>query len=189
MERDAPQEITAELLEIEPIEETESPRLTVAERARFDVLYREQKDAVIRMLRARLSNEDDVTEVMQESFLRLLRYRHCGADSLKYLLYRVAQNLAVSHLRQAGIRQLVSLDNREFASDELPVDQVLVQEEQVTQVVLAIQALPPRCRQAYVMSRLRGFRQREIAQHCGVSQRMVELHIAKAQALIRERCA
>jgi RNA polymerase sigma factor (sigma-70 family) len=190
VERDASQETTTELLEIEPpVEETESPRLTAAERLRFDTLYREQKDAVLRMLRSRLSNEDDVAEVMQEAFLRLLRYRHCGPDSLKYLLFRVAMNLAVTHQRQAGSRHAVSLNDVELVSDELPADQRLMQEEEVTQVALAIQSLPARCRQMYVMNRLRGLRQREIAQHCGISQRMVELHIAKAQALIRERCA
>ncbi len=192
MERDTSQLLAADLLEIDSSATeviTKSPRLTIAERARFDSLYREHKDAVIRMLRARLSNEDDVTEVMQESFLRLLRYRHCGPDSLKYLLFRVAMNLAVTYQRQAGVRHAVSLEDCELVSDDLPADQRLVQEEEMTQVVMAIQSLPPRCRQMYVMSRLRGFRQREIAQHCGVSQRMVELHIAKAQALIRERCA
>jgi RNA polymerase sigma factor (sigma-70 family) len=189
VERDASQEITAELLAHEPGEAavTESPKLTAAERLRFDTLYREQKDAVIRMLRARLSNEDDVAEVMQESFLRLLRYRHCGPDSLKYLLFRVAMNLAITHQRQAGIRHAVSLDDIELVSDELPAEQLLVQEEEMAQVVMAIQSLPPRCQQMYVMSRLRGFRQREIAQHCGISTRMVELHIARAQALIREQ--
>jgi RNA polymerase sigma factor (sigma-70 family) len=190
VEGDAPQEITAELLEHDTVlEEADRPRLTTAERLRFDALYREQKDAVIRMLRARLSNEDDIAEVMQEAFLRLLRYGHCGPDSLKYLLFRVAMNLAVTHQRQTGLRRAVSLDDCELVSEEPAVDMVLEHEEAVSQVAMAIQALPPRCRQMYVMSRLRGFRQREIAQHCGISTRMVELHIAKAQALIRERCA
>ncbi len=190
MERDAPQDITAELLEHDTVlEEADRPRLTAAERLRFDTLYREQKEAVIRMLRSRLSNEDDIAEVMQEAFLRLLRYRHCGPDSLKYLLFRVAMNLAVTQLRQAGLRRAVSLEDCELVSEEPAVDQLLVQQEEMTQVALAIQSLPARCRQMYVMNRLRGLRQREIAQHCGISQRMVELHIAKAQALIRERCA
>ncbi len=192
MEMDTSQQLAADLLEIDTSEAevmTERPRLTIAERARFDSLYREQKGAVLRMLRARLSNEDDVTEIMQESFLRLLRYRHCGPDSLQYLLFRVAMNLAVTHQRQASVRHAVSLNDVELVSEELPVEQLLVQEEEMTQVAMAIDALPPRCRQMYVMSRLRGFRQREIAQRCGISTRMVELHIAKAQALIRERCA
>jgi RNA polymerase sigma factor (sigma-70 family) len=188
VERGASQEMSDELLEGETAaEEVENVRLTAAERLRLDTLYREQNDAVIRMLRPRLANEDDVAEVMQESFLRLLRYRRCGPDSLKYLLFRVAMNLAVSHQRQASIRHVVSLNDVELVSNEMPVDQRLVQEEEMTQVAMAIQSLPPRCRQMYVMSRLRGFRQREIAQHCGISQRMVELHIAKAQSLIREQ--
>jgi RNA polymerase sigma factor (sigma-70 family) len=190
VEMDVAPAIASELSQIDALTEVAEPtRLTMTERLRFDALYREQKDAVIRMLRSRLSNEDDVAEVMQESFLRLLRYRHCGPDSLKYLLFRVAMNLAVTQLRQAGLRRAVSLEDCELVSEEPAVDQLLVQQEEMTQVALAIQSLPARCRQMYVMNRLRGLRQREIAQHCGISQRMVELHIAKAQALIRERCA
>lgn len=170
-------------------DETDGPRcLSSSERACFDALYREHRDAVAAALRARLPNEDDVADLMQEAYLRMLRYRNCGPDSLRYLLFRIALNLAVTHLRQAGVRHLVSLDEHELASDELPFDQALVREEEMAQVAMAIQALPPRCRQMYVMSRLHGLRQREIAQHCGVSTRMVELHIARAQATIRERC-
>jgi RNA polymerase sigma factor (sigma-70 family) len=190
VERDVVQALADDPLDVAACEaeaSVASPRLTAADRLRFDTLYREQKDAVLRMLRSRLPNEDDIAEIMQESFLRLLRYCHCGPDSLKYLLFRVAMNLAVTHQRQAGSRHAVSLDELELVSNELPPDQRLVQEEEVTQVALAIQSLPPRCRQMYVMSRVRGLRQREIAQHCGISQRMVELHIARAQALIREQ--
>lgn len=185
---DAGLEVASALTDIESCDHATDPvPLTAAERSRFEQLYRAQKDAVTRMLRARLPNEDDAQEVMQEAFLRLLRYRHFGPDSLKYLLFRVALNLAVTLLRQAGVRQQVSLDDDELVSEALPIDQLLLHEEKITQVALAIQALPPRCRQMYVMNRLRGVRQREIAQHCGISTRMVEMNIAKAQALVRAR--
>lgn len=167
--------------------EIKEPALSPSERRRFDQLYRGHKEAVMRTLRARLSNEDDIAELMQEAYLRLLRYRHCGPDSLKYLLFRVALNLAVSHQRQAGLRKAISLDDVELAADELPIEDSLMHEQEVARVALAIQALPPRCRQMYVLSRLKGLRQREIARHCGISTRMVELHIARAQLLIREQ--
>lgn len=163
--------------------------LSAGQRRRFEQLYLENRDAVTRMLRSRLPNEDDVAEVVQEAFLRLLRYRRCGLDSLRYLLFKVASNVAVNRLRQAGVRQMVSLDDCELVSQEPPADQRLLQEEEITQVAMAIQALPARCRQAYVMNRLRGVRQREIAEHCGISTRMVEMRIARANVLIRERMA
>lgn len=186
---DRVQALTSDPLEVSTTDTSPQGPLTEAERARFEHLYREERAALIRTLRARLPNEDDVSEVMQEAYLRLLRYRHCGPASLKYLLFRVALNLAVNHQRQACNRYSVPLEDGEFVNDELPIEQVLIREEAVTQIVMAIQSLPPRCRTVYVMSRLGGVRQREIAQRCGISTRMVELHIAKAQALVRERCA
>lgn len=162
--------------------------LTDCERARFDTLYRLHHGEVIHLLRRRLNNADDAEELAQEAYLRILRYRHCGPDSLKYLLIRTALNLAVSHGARACIsRAHVSLENVEIVSDAPLPEEALADAQRWQQMVAAMQSLPDRCRQVFVLRLIHGLRQREIAEHCGISTRMVEQHLAKAQAFLRDR--
>ncbi len=164
----------------------ESP-LSAKEQAVFSNLYRDHHEAVLRLLNTRLSNEQDAADLAQEAFLRLLRYRHCDVRSLKFLLFRVALNLVVSHGRLSRVRCDVSLGDWDFAAETPGIDEQLIHEETMTQVSRAVRGLPERCRQAFTLSRIDGLRQHEIARRCGISRRMVEYHIAHAQAVIRER--
>jgi DNA-directed RNA polymerase specialized sigma24 family protein len=136
------------------------------------------------MLRSRLASEEDAADLMQEAYLRLLRYRHCGADSLRFLLLRVAMNLVVSHRRQAAIRKQVLIDDLERKSDRGLPGSRATGVAGLDCSAGATSALSPN---VYILSRVGGLRQREIAERCGISTRMVEHYIAKAKLLIRER--
>jgi RNA polymerase sigma factor (sigma-70 family) len=168
------------------VQDRERP-LSAGERAIFSHLYRDHHEAVLHLLYLRLNNAQDAADLAQEAFLRLLRYRHCDERSLKFLLFRVALNLAVSHGRLSRVRCDVSLGDWDVAADTPGVDEQLIRDQTLTQVSRVIQALPERCRHAFTLSRIEGLRQHEIAKRCGISTRMVEYHIAHAQAAIRER--
>lgn len=162
--------------------------LTASERARFDAVYRQHHGEVMRLLRRRLDNRDDVTELTQEAYLRILRYRHCGPESLKHLLIRTALNLAASHgIRAGSSRTHVSLEAVEVVSDAPLLDDELADVQRWQQMLTAMQSLPHRCREIFLLRLVHGLRQREIAERCGISTRRVEQHLARAQALIRER--
>jgi RNA polymerase sigma-70 factor (ECF subfamily) len=45
-----------------------------------------------------------------------------------------------------------------------------------------IEGLPPKCKQVFLMSRAHGMTYAEIAEHCGISVKMVEKQISRAVA-------
>lgn len=183
---EAPQELADEPLEIaSDAEDAHDAPLSAAERLRFDAAYRAHRDALLRLLRQRVGNEEDAADLMQEAYLRLLRYRCDGPDSLRALLFRVALNLAVSHARRAYIRCDVSLDGFDPADERAAPDDELMREQLLRQVTEAIGKLPPRCREMFLLSRIHGLRQREIARRCGVSSRAVEKQMTHARHLLR----
>lgn len=162
--------------------------LTKIERARFEAVYRQHREEVVSLLRRRLDNPDDVAELAQEAFLRILRYRQCEPESLKHLLIRIVLNLAASHgARARQQRQHVALEDETLVSNAPALEDDLAEEQQVQHTLHAVQTLPTRCRQVFLLRLVHGLRQREIAQRCGVSTRMVEMHLAKAQGLLRAR--
>lgn len=164
--------------------------LTASERARFDTVYRLHYEEVLRLLRRRLHNPDDAEELTQEAYLRILRYRDCGPESLKLLLFRTALNLATSHGTCAHARaKHVSLDDIEIAMDARSMEDEVACDQRMRQLMAVVDALPNRCRQVFLLRLAHGLRQHEIAQRCGISTRRVEQHLARAQVLIRERWA
>lgn len=123
---DASQAINLELTaSSDTVVDTEAVALTASERTRFDAAYREHRDAVMRLLHWRLGNDPDIPDLMQEAYLRILRYRDCGAESLKLLLFRTALNLAMSH----GIRACTRLMHVPLEDVELAVDAPSLEEE------------------------------------------------------------
>lgn len=172
----------------EPMNASLDAPLTACERARFDTLYRLHQREVIHLLRRRLNNTDDAEELAQEAYLRILRYRHCGPDSLKYLLIRTALNLAASHGARASVsRAHISLEAVEIVSDAPLLEDAVADAQRWQQMRVAMDALPARCREVFLLRLVHGLRQGEIAQRCGISTRRVEQQLARAQVLIRER--
>ena len=50
-----------------------------------------------------------------------------------------------------------------------------------------IEQLPPKCRQVFLLSRVRRMTYGEIAQHCGISRKMVEKHVSHALAVCMQK--
>lgn len=160
------------------------------ERAAFEAIYREQYPAVLRVLRRRLDNEDDAVELAQEAYLRAFRYRDKSHESLKALLFRIAINLAHERARRDHTRyaaQHSPIEEHSLAADDMPQDERLDREQRLERIVAAVQELPDKCRQVFVLSRFHGLRHKEIAERCGISTRMVEKHLTRGMALVREK--
>ena len=155
-----------------------------------EAVYRLYCDAVTHMLQRRVGNPEDAADLAQEAFLRLLRYEGHSPESLRFLLFRVAMNLAASHLRQQAMRPMVDLDDVDLIADHCDEpDMVLADSERIECFLGAVQSLPDRPRQMFVLRRLEGKGTREVADEVGLSTRMVEQHLTKAHALLKARVA
>jgi RNA polymerase sigma-70 factor (ECF subfamily) len=47
--------------------------------------------------------------------------------------------------------------------------------------------LPPKCREAFVLNRLEGWTQAEVAAHMGLSKNMIERYVMRAIEHVRDR--
>ncbi|RDS85055.1 RNA polymerase sigma factor [Dyella monticola] len=157
----------------------------------YDAFFRTQYDALVSFLRRRSRTNEDAEDAAQESFTRLTRYRDTyPLLAWKAMLYRIAINVVNDQSRRARTRcvpQHVSLDDVSIESDEPSAEEAAAAAQQRVLLREAILALPPKCRQVYLLTRLRGMTSRQVATHCGISVRMVEKHLANALVHIRRR--
>lgn len=162
-----------------------------AETNGFDDFSREHYQALMQFLRRRVRCEEDAKDAAQETLMRLLRYRHTEPESSwKPLLYRIATNVVSEQFRRAGARhasQHVPYDDLDLASDAPAQDEMIDQQQREAWLRAAILALPPRCRQVYLLSRMQGMSYIQISNHCGICVKTVEKHISQALAALCHR--
>jgi RNA polymerase sigma-70 factor (family 1) len=147
--------------------------------------YRELCSHVIRYVYARPVAEDIVGEVFYQ-FLQTEAYTRITTSYRAYL-YRAVRNRAVNHLYQRdGQPQSLEglLAEPADASPQQP-DQLLQLDELRQRIETAVRSLPPQCQRVFVLSRVEGKPQAEIADELGVSIKAVEYHITRALQRLR----
>jgi len=155
----------------------------------FERYYRELLNFLSRSVRDR----DTAADLVQESYARVLAAQQAGqsVQDPRALLYRTARNLVIDQHRRAGVRANVRNDTDEPAAPDgdvpmldelagprsLEPETILASREGLAAVVAAIDQLPPRCREAFILFKFDGLSYTEIAERMGISTRTVEMQL------------
>ncbi|WP_414662643.1 RNA polymerase sigma factor [Horticoccus sp. 23ND18S-11] len=131
----------------------------------------------------------DVDDVVQDSLLRIWTAR-AGRQlgCARAFLFKIARNRALDLLRHdraspfVVVRDLAALP---VAEDAPSCADVLSTAEKIELVAEAIADLPDRCREIVVLRKLQGLSQRDVALRLGLSERTVEVQVARGT----RRCA
>jgi RNA polymerase sigma factor (sigma-70 family) len=167
-----------------PQPDSGEPRAVVVER-----LFREHNDALVRFIRGRVGSHNEALEVAQEAYVRLLSLDQPGAVSyLRAFLFKTAANIAIDRRRRnqnyekvAG-RQLFG----ELAENRTPERQ-LSGEQTLRHLGALIDAMPPKCRESFVLNQIHGLDAATIAGQLGITDSMVRKYVVRALLHCRER--
>jgi RNA polymerase sigma-70 factor (ECF subfamily) len=80
-----------------------------------------------------------------------------------------------------------SVDDVELVSDEPSAERQLSARQDLDILTSTIENLPPKCRQVFLLSRVRRMTYPQIATHCGISVKMVEKHISHALSVCMKK--
>lgn len=127
----------------------------------------------------------EVEDIVQETYVRV-----CQADRIdrirtpRSFMFRTARNLALDHVKSSEYRLSVSADdasNAEYAGADSSSDDTFTSvssNEEFARFCEAVRHLPMQCRRAFVLRKVYGYSQREIAAEMKLSESTVEKHIA-----------
>jgi RNA polymerase sigma-70 factor (ECF subfamily) len=148
-----------------------------------------------------LRHEDDALDAVQDAMLQLARaYGERPADEWKPLFYRILENRIRDVQRRRMVRNKVMawLPFRRGEEDDEPPDPIdqaasaepnpgykLELDEAMTALEKAVQALPNRQRQAFLLRNLEGLDVAETAAAMGCSEGSVKTHYFRALQALR----
>lgn len=134
---------------------------------------------------SRLVPPKEVEDIVQETYVRVCQVE--TPEQIQFprsFMLRTAQNLALDHLKRAETRLNVSLDDDldlELAGFITRADETfdrVAANQEFGFFCEAVRQLPLQCRKAFVLKKVYGYSQKEIALNLDISENTVEKHIA-----------
>jgi RNA polymerase sigma-70 factor (ECF subfamily) len=160
----------------------------------FDAMFVAYADPLCAYAYGLLRSRDDAQEIVQDLFLWIWENR-TGWDvpgELRTYLYRSVRNRAISRMRHRRVQHLFRLRSAATDSLEMPPRAVLPDAQDRLEaaelsraIVRALETLPERCRQVFLLSRQHHMSYAEVAQVMQISPKTVENHMARALAGLR----
>ncbi|WP_349316318.1 RNA polymerase sigma-70 factor [Chitinophaga sp. MM2321] len=152
----------------------------------FELLFRENHAQCIAFATHYTGDSHEAEEIVQQVFLRLWEKRDTITitGSVKAYLFSAIRNTAISQWRKDSVRSDRETDygtTRETATQAS--DQVRELEGLYRQ---ALERLPARCREVFVLSRQQNLKYTEIAATMNISVKTVENQMGKALRILHQ---
>ena len=128
---------------------------------------------------------DDVVQETYAVLAALPAVEHIASP--KAYAFQTANSVILRHLRRARIVRIDALgdmDSLTAALDEPSPERHAAGRQDLRRVSELIAALPAKCREAFVLRKVEGLSQRDIAQRMGISESTVEKHIGRALRIL-----
>jgi RNA polymerase sigma-70 factor (ECF subfamily) len=175
---------------------TKTPNPATAETLRagaayIEALFREHRGPLLRYINGLLPNSEDAAEVLQETYVRLLRQHSLERvdANAKAWLFQVATNLVRDYFRQRKAHradQHTPLDRHPADDPELQESEESVRWDDVLgRFKSTLLTLKPEVRAVFLLHRFRDLTYPQIARQLGISLRTVERHMNEAVSQLK----
>ena len=162
----------------------------------FEILYRRFYPRLYNFS-FRITGEVTVSQdIVHEVFIKFWEHREClEGNSYGALLFKMTRNMCFNYLKHKKVvlnksidlkssRQWEELYRIEFVKDD-PF--LLIEKEMEGLFQEIVENLPEKCREVFILSRVNGLKNREIALKLDLSLKAIEKHISYALRILRTR--
>lgn len=159
-------------------------------REAFEILYLRYSYLVERFVGALVKDDTAVDDISQEIFIHLWT-RRASLKNLKgsfsSYLFAMSRNAVFDWFRRqhdSGKLPMESIDMSDIRSRD--INKIVEDDELLALVNIALCNMPSRRKDIFLLSRVKGLKNREIAEVMGVSEKTVEYNIRKALEELRK---
>ena len=170
-------------------------RIRAGDARALEEMYLTYKNDLAAFVDSYVRSPDVTDEIIQDLFLRIWQHRDMWecSGSLGGYLFRAARNRAISHIRHERIdtafRERTTREDLD-AQSRTPLPDASVETDDLARAIdKAIEKLPPRCREAFVLNRCHHLSYAEVAAVMQLSVKTVEVQMGRAFAILRKELA
>lgn len=145
-------------------------------------IFMAARDSMASML-SRIVPPKEIEDIVQETYVRICQMdKREPIEQPKSFLMKTARNLAYDHLKKSetrladGVETECGFDVDAFVHDE--VFESIASNQEFAHFCEAVRQLPVQCRRVFVLKKVYGYSQKEIAKEMKLSESTVEKHIA-----------
>lgn len=155
------------------------------ERARWLAHYILPHEPALRswLLRRRIDGLE-IDDVVQETYTRLSTAASVdGILDHRNYMFKTAYSVIMTHLRRARVvpmQSFAQMDTEAFVYDEPDPEAIAADRDELRRLGEAIARLPGRMRETFVLRRVEGISQRDVARRLGVTESTVEKQMTHA---------
>jgi RNA polymerase sigma-70 factor (ECF subfamily) len=144
--------------------------------------------ALMQFLQHNWRNKSDIADLRQDIYVQVYEAALKGLpDSPKAFVFTTARHLLSRRLRREQIvpfEAVSDFDALNTAIDEPSPDRTVIARDELRRLQAAVDKLPPRCREAFLMQKVDGLSRAEIAIRMGVAEITVRYHLKEAARLL-----
>ena len=154
------------------------------EQKSVEAVYTNIKSSLMRFAFRYLKKPNDIEDIVQEAFVRVINVKkNTEVKHLKSYLFQTVRNLSFKHIGKLEYKLSNSVGD--FADESVLLSTQSLEEQFESRqrfelFCRAVRVLPVKCQRAYILRKVYGYSQKEIAQHMGISIKTVEAHLTKA---------
>jgi RNA polymerase sigma factor (sigma-70 family) len=141
-------------------------------------------------LRRRSLGGLEIEDVIQETYTRLVAAESVAhVHDAKNYTFQIAGSVVIDHLRRMKVVPISSvpdLDYLEVVSEEPSPERQAIDRDELNRLAHMIASLPGRVRDVFILRRVHGLSQREVALRLGLSESTVEKHMARGFLIMLE---
>lgn len=142
-------------------------------------------------VRSRVDSAPLAADIVQETWARAIPSLRAGAvENVRAFLYRIARNLVTDEARDGRkwSPYLAAEEAGAVVADDAPdAEQRAIARDRLALVVQLAEGLPPRCREVFMLRKLEGVDQAEIAERLGITRGAVEKQLRHALMVLATR--
>jgi len=163
-------------------------RLKNGDQTAFELLFHFYYPGLVVYSSQFTTDKNEAEEIVQDFFVRFWQKHQqlIPSDSLKNYFFSSVKNSSLNFLKHKKIEERYIKEMGELSNHHLVYEPDLyIDSELQEKIKHGINNLPEKCQEIFIMSRIRGMKNDEIAAELNLSKRTVETQITKALKVLR----
>lgn len=140
--------------------------------------------ALVQFLQHNWRNKSDISDLRQDIYVRVYEAALQNLpDSPKAFLFTTARNLLIQRVRREQVVPFEAMADVEAlgtAIDSPSPERTVIGRDELRRLQRALDKLPPRCREAFILQQIDGLSRAEIGVRMGISEKTVMTHLRDA---------